>query len=100
MDRRVPGDPVAVRGQHPGSLCIVEVGILDPEPVDRSVWDVLADVLKANVRGLAVFRPEPPGLVASAFMREPTGTQARLAHAPEAPKAEERDEIDALFLGP
>ena len=78
----------------------LEVGILDPEPVDRSVWDVLADVLKANVRGLAVFRPEPPGLAASVFMREPTGTQARLAHAPESPKAEEPDEIDRLFLGP
>jgi hypothetical protein len=78
----------------------LEVGNLDPEPVDRRVWDVLADVLKANVRALAVFRPEPPGLAASAYMREPTGTQARLAHAPEAPKAEEPDEIDALFLGP
>ena len=75
----------------------LEVGILDPNRVNRRVWDVLADVLKANVRGLAVFRPEPPGLAASAFMREPTGTQARLAHAPESPKTEEPDEIDKLF---
>ena len=75
----------------------LEIGNLDPEPVDRRVWDVLADVLKANVRGLAVFRPEPPGLAASAYMREPTGMQARLARAPGAPKAEERDEIDMLF---
>jgi len=81
----------------------LEVGNLDPEPVDRRVWDVLADVLEANVRGLAVFRPEPPGMTASAYMREPTGMQAKLEHVPASPAepvAEEPDEIDALFLGP
>ena len=78
----------------------LEVGNLDPEPVDRRVWDVLADVLEANVRGLAGYRPEAPGVSISAYKREPTGTQAKLAHVPEPPKAEEPDEIDALFLGP
>jgi len=75
----------------------LEVGNLDPEPVDRRVWDVLADVLTANVRGLAVFRPEPSSMAPSAYMREPTGMQARLAQAPGALKAEEPDEIDRLF---
>ena len=76
----------------------LEIGNLDPEPVDRRVWDVLADVLKANVRGLAMSRPEAPGVAASAYMRrEPTGMQAKLARAPEAPKAEEPDEVDRLF---
>ncbi len=76
----------------------LEVGNLHPEPVDRRVWNVLAVVLKANVRALAVFRPESPGLAASAYKREPTGMQAKLDHAPEAPpKAEEPDEIDRLF---
>ena len=80
----------------------LEVGNLDPEPVDRRVWDVLADVLKANVRGLAVFRPEPPGLAASAYMREPTmpALYERVSVSPEEANANEPDEIDELFLGP
>lgn len=75
----------------------LEVGNLDPKRVDRRVWNVLSDLFEANVRGLAVFRPEPPGMVASAYMREPTGTQAKLARASAAPKADEPDEIDMLF---
>jgi len=78
----------------------LEVGILDPEPVDRSVWDVLSDVLKANARGLAGVRPEPPLAPAAAYMREPTGTQAKLEHVPASPAepdAEAPDEIDRLF---
>jgi len=81
----------------------LEIGILDPNRVDRSVWDVLSDVLKANVRGLAGVRPEPPTAPAAAYMREPTGMQAKLEHVPASPAepvAEEPDEIDALFLGP
>ena len=80
----------------------LEVGNLDPEPVDRRVWDVLADVLEANVRGLAVFRPEPPGLAASAYMREPTmpASYERVSVSSEEASAIEPDEIDVLFLGP
>lgn len=81
----------------------LEVGNLDPEPVDRRVWDVLSDVLKANVRALAGVRPEPHPAPAVAYRREPTLLQAKLEHAPASPaqpNAEEPDEIDALFLGP
>ena len=77
----------------------LEVGNLNPDRVDGSVWDVLADVLKANARSLAGIRLEPPALAMSAYMREPTGTQAKPAGAPAAvpSAAEEPDEIDRLF---
>ena len=64
-------DP-AKSGKVGGYYADLEVGILDPEPVDRRVWDVLAEVLKANVRALAGLRPEPPAAVAAAYHREPT----------------------------
>ncbi len=78
----------------------LEVGNLDPDPVDRRVWEILSDVLKANVRGLAGVRPEPPLAPAAAYMREPTGMQAKLEHAPASPAepdAKAPDEIDGLF---
>ncbi len=78
----------------------LEVGILDPKPVDRRVWDVLSDVLTANVRALAEFRPEPPPPApAAAYMREPA-MLAKLDHAPAQPAepdANAPDEIDRLF---
>ena len=80
----------------------LEVGILDPKPIDRRVWDVLADVLKANVRGLADFRPEaPPAAPAVAYMREPTmpALYERVSVSPKEANAIEPDEIDELFLG-
>jgi hypothetical protein len=80
----------------------LEVGLLDPEPVDRRVWEVLADVLEANVRGLAGLRLEPPAAPAAAYLREPSRVQAKLselASAPAAPADEAPDEIDRLFTG-
>ncbi len=78
----------------------LEVGNLDPKGVDRSVWDVLADLFKANAQGLAGVRPEPPAAPAVAYMREPTGLQAKLESA-AAPSTQaeslETDEIDRLF---
>lgn len=81
----------------------LEVGTLDPEGVDRSVWDVLAGVFQANARALAGARPEPPPAPAAAYLREPTGLLASLDRvAPGAPAPEDReepDEVDRLFLG-
>ena len=57
-------DP-AKSGKVGGYYADLEVGILDPEPVDRRVWDVLAEVLKANARALAGPRPEPPAPMAA-----------------------------------
>lgn len=81
----------------------LEVGNLNPDRVDQSVWDVLADVLKANAQRLARLRPEPPAAAALAFMREPTSLQPKIGDAPSAalaPTREEPDKIDRLFLGP
>ena len=79
----------------------LEVGNLDPDPVDRRVWDVLADVLEANVGALAGYRPEAPP-PAAAYLRERSGMQAKLserAAAPAVPPDEGPDEIDRLFTG-
>jgi hypothetical protein len=86
----------------------LETGLLDPEPVDRSVWDVLGDVLTANVRALAGLRPEPPPELALRYMRGADGLvlqesvvstdrfalRAKLEKAAEGP-----DEVDRLFTG-
>lgn len=80
----------------------LEIGLLDPEPVDRRVWDVLADILEANVRWLADRRPEPRAAGAPAYMREASLMQAKLSEgvaAPAAPADEVPDEIDTLFTG-
>ena len=92
-------DP-AKRGKVGGYYADLEVGILDPEPVDRRVWDVLAEVLKANVRALAGLRPGPPPAVAAAYHREPTPMlreTALEAAMPAAPTPAEPDEVDRLF---
>lgn len=81
----------------------LEVGTLDPEPVDRRVWDVLAELLRANAQRLASLG-QPTGsapVVAPAYHR--------VQDAPElaAPPAlmdrvafpEEPDEVDRLFTG-
>ena len=76
-----------------------EVGILDPEPVSPHVWEVLTDVLKANVRALAILRPEPPA-PAVAYMREPTIVLRERAAMPmtaESVPPPEPDEVDKLF---
>jgi len=78
----------------------LEVGVLDPRPVDGRVWEALGSVLQANVRAVAALRPEPPAAPALAYMREPTVLQAKLsmAEAAPAPRADEApDEIDRLF---
>ena len=66
-------DP-AKREKVDGYYHELEVGLLDPEPVDRSVWDVLADVLKANVRALAgyVRASSLPARRLPRITREPT----------------------------
>jgi hypothetical protein len=93
-----PAKSAKVRGYYSD----LEVGVLDPKPVNRRVWDALAGILKANVRVLAGLRLEPPPAPAAAYMREPTLPQARLsesADAPAPPAAEGPDEIDRLFTG-
>ena len=84
----------------------LETGLLDPEPVSSRVWDVLAELLRANVRAMATLRLGPPtGEVALRRATEPSLYQAKLemldADAPLAvppvPLDEGPDEVDMLF---
>lgn len=77
----------------------LETGLLDPEPVDASVWAALADFLRANIQSLAGFRP--PLLAAPVARRDADADWAlRLeARAPAAAADEGPDEVDRLFTG-
>jgi hypothetical protein len=81
-----------------GYYADLEVGVLDPEPVDRRVWDVLADVLEANVRALAGHRPEPIAAAPAYRVADADFVLRELAVPPDQPD-EARDEIDRLFTG-
>jgi hypothetical protein len=79
----------------------LETGLLDPEPVDASVWDALSEVLRANARALAAaFRPPPP-TAAPAHRRADEGfalATRRGAVAADQPDLGP-DEVDRLFTG-
>lgn len=85
----------------------LEVGVLNPKPVDRRVWDALAGVLNANVRVLAGLRPPPPPAPAAVYARMSSGPEVRRrmfgvsssAQASAERAADEPDEIDKLFTG-
>ncbi|HXF97928.1 MAG TPA: hypothetical protein VNJ46_04875 [Gaiellaceae bacterium] len=79
----------------------LETGLLDPEPVDRSVWEALAEVLRANVRALAARVPPPPAALAYRRAEQGFVLQARLGERPPSPAAEAGglDEVDRLFTG-
>jgi hypothetical protein len=87
----------------------LEVGVLNPKPVDGRVWDALAHILDANVRVLAGLRPPPPASVVAyrrsasgmeLYERISTGPPGVLAsmYAARAPE-DDRDEVDRLFTG-
>jgi len=73
----------------------LESGNLDPAGVDASVWSALAEILKANVRELAAWRP-PPLEAKAAYrlsdFRGPPETRANIRQ-----RESERDEVDRLF---
>ena len=81
-----------------GYYADLEVGVLDPEPVDRRVWDVLADVLEANVRALAGLRL-PPLATEAAYHRVQDAPELAMQAAlmQTALSAEEPDDVDRLF---
>lgn len=95
-----------------GYFSDLEVGVLDPKPVDRTVWDALTGILNANVRILAGLRPPPPAARLPAYRRLATESPKYLASWDEgalnrrevAPDlvpepGDERDEVDRLFTG-
>jgi hypothetical protein len=82
----------------------LETGLLDPEPVDRSVWDVLADVLEANVRALASLRQPPPELVSGMILLRAPAPRGDIFDLPtvfaeQVAVEDGPDEVDRLFTG-
>jgi hypothetical protein len=81
----------------------LEAGLLDPLRVDRSVWELLAELLRASVSDLrrrqALSSPPPAG-VAVAYRRSAPSAAFETA-VPAAPAAaqapEPPDEVDRLF---
>jgi hypothetical protein len=73
----------------------LESGLLEPERVDRRVWDVLAETLGARVRELVPSGLRPSDVPAAAFARASPPMMAA-TRAPDAlPRSE--DEVDRLF---
>ena len=74
----------------------LETGQLDPVGVDASVWSSLAEILQANVRELAAWRP-PPLEAKTAYRFSDASasleTRAAIRHDQES----EHDEVDRLF---
>ena len=86
----------ASRDRLAGAYHELETGQLDPAGVDASVWGALGEILKANVRDLARWRPLP--LAASPAYRATSpdvSLEGRLVirHDPTAAG----DEVDRLF---
>lgn len=78
----------------------LETGLLDPEPVDRSVWEVLGDVFHANAQRLAALGPPSPAPAETAYLRRQDAPELAAPIATDMPaEAEGPDEIDRLFLG-
>ena len=90
----------------------LEVGVLDPKPVDRKVWDALTGILNGNVRVLAGLRPPRPVVTAGTYRRMASGLELHerlysleaIPAAPDVPAAgaeapEALDEVDRLFTG-
>jgi hypothetical protein len=74
----------------------LESGLLEPEHVDRRVWDVLAETLGARVADLGAWRPRRSDFpTAAAFARasQPMMAAMRATESPEEPQ----DEVDRLF---
>jgi hypothetical protein len=81
----------------------LEAGLLDPLRVDRSVWELLAELLRASVSDLRRrprLSPPPMGMVVAYRRAAPKAAFGELA-APAAPAAarepEPPDEVDRLF---
>lgn len=90
-------DP-AKREKVAGYYHELETGLLDPAPVDRSVWEALSDLLRANTRALAG-PGSPPPTAAVAYRRFDADFVLEERAAPPVPLDEGPDEVDRLFTG-
>lgn len=77
----------------------LETGLLDPAPVDSSVWVVLAESLRATVRALADFRPPPLTALDARRGMDSGWVLAERLSAPAIAADEIPDEVDRLFTG-
>jgi len=75
----------------------LETGQLDPMGVDQRVWSALTEILKANVRDFADWRPPP--LAASPAYR--FSKKISLGTKPDMDQYQEQagDDVDRLFRG-
>lgn len=74
----------------------LETGQLDPAGVDSSVWRALAEILKANVRELAAWRPAPVAAEPAFRLRSPEMSVDDLLVIRQDQSAA-GDEVDRLF---
>ena len=78
----------------------LENGLLEPRRVDRSVWEVLAETLKARASELAAQRVRPLRIDASmAYFRVSEAAAPAMAAPMASGPPPEEDEIDRLFRG-
>lgn len=74
----------------------LEAGLLEPRGVDARVWDALRQVLGADVRSLARWRPAPVQAQPAVLYRRARAAPLAADAGTHRPPAEE-DEVDRLF---
>jgi len=84
---------LAKRGKVKRYVHELEVGLLEPRRVDRSVLAAIAEAVHAKVEDLFAWRPRPLE-VADVYLRAAAPAAAAM---PVSPEPEEEDEIDRLF---
>jgi hypothetical protein len=89
-------DP-AKREKVAGYVHRVETGLIPSGPVDRRVWEVWAETLRARVEDLVAWTPRPLAARSGAYYRADEDRAATGALRP--PDPGQRDEIDELFIG-
>jgi hypothetical protein len=77
----------------------LEVGLLDPDPVDPGVWDALASIFSANARRLAELRLAPLAAGAAYQRKQDAPELAAPVLMERVVLVEEPDEVDRLFTG-
>jgi hypothetical protein len=78
--------------------CELESGLLDPERVDRRVWDVLAKTIGARVADLLAWGPPRAEFPAPALARGPARPMMAAMREPELQEERAEDEVDLLFV--
>jgi hypothetical protein len=75
----------------------LEGGLLEPRGVDRRVWDVLAETLKARIDDLVAWRPQLTAAAPAYLRASEDASAAKASPPPGTAPPDDFDEIDALF---